>query len=370
MTENNSNGAIPDRRLPPGWVPPEPETTPAPAPAPEAEAERGAELHDDDTTATDTEAPPSNLFILPGLPAYAGLETVAQEAEAAEAVPTGARDQAAPDADAAYSGEWSQWLDGPERKAPAAPAPAVDDDEYDDDAALDEANVYVPDYSDATAMAAFRDRSGGRPVRPAMSREKVTGRSRSVSPVWRIVAGSLAVAATAAVVGVVVVVNVNAAKKDPVMPGGDPAAAGLTSTVPATSALPVSWKHATAGCTRTRSSSMTIGADPGDHSSPQMAILGFEWAYYVDRDAVKVRTFTTPDAKVSPAETIQAAIDNEVPEGTRYCVYITAGDGTGDVWDVELHEQWPTEAEPARYGQRITTTTEGGKALITAITKR
>ena len=41
-----------------------------------------------------------------------------------------------------------------------------------------------------------------------------------------------------------------------------------------------------------------ISAEPGDTSTPQRAILGFEHAYFVDRSAVKARTFVTGDAQV------------------------------------------------------------------------
>lgn len=48
-----------------------------------------------------------------------------------------------------------------------------------------------------------------------------------------------------------------------------------------------------------RSSSITISAEHGYTASPQGAILGFEYSYYVDRDAAQARTYVADDAHVA-----------------------------------------------------------------------
>ncbi|WP_327151194.1 hypothetical protein [Nocardia sp. NBC_01329] len=308
------------------------------------DAVAGSELYDDEgsSVVADPSGVAGNPFVLNGLPAYAGLAAPAKPGNRDR------RDRVEEEGDA-YAGEWSRWLDDPRRTG----------EEGDDDP--------VFDLDDSDAAAASRTGTGGRVVRAVLP-QSVTAAARGGGRVWPTVAWSLAVVATIAVIGAVVAVNVEAARRERVSPEANQAAAS-TIVAASTSALPASWDHATGGCTRTRTGSITIGADPGDHSTPQLAILGFEWAYYVERDAALARTFATPDARISRVGTLQAGIDSQ-PDGVRYCVYITAGDAGGEVWDVELHEQWPGDSEAMRYGQRITTTTKDGKALITGIARR
>ncbi|WP_280398018.1 hypothetical protein [Nocardia carnea] len=308
-----------------------------------AEVEAGGEERPANTR------PAGNPFVLPGLPAYASLPPPAAPEE------TG-RDKRRR---STYSGEWSQWLDSPHRLA-GRPQPAETD--AGDEILEDELPAYT---DDEPAPPTQRERGLG--LRPYPDPDDHDAISRQWW--WRTAVWTTTVAATVATIGAIVAFNLRTTTHEST-PTAGPAGPAPTTTAPAsTTALPASWPHATAGCTRTRSGSITIGADPGDHSSPQQAILGFEWSYYVERDAALARTFTTPDAKVPDRETIQAGIDSQ-PEGVRYCVYITAADKNNTVWDIELQEQWPDDPEPIRYGQKITTITQHGKTLITGISRR
>jgi hypothetical protein len=51
-------------------------------------------------------------------------------------------------------------------------------------------------------------------------------------------------------------------------------------------------------------------------------------------------------------------------------VYLTQADKDGYLWNVELHEKWPGEGEPQKYGQTIATARVGDRILITAITAK
>lgn len=408
----------PRRRLtavptpPPEETPPTdtaPDATPAPSKLPKLpNLPRFAALnHAADRDPAPAE-PASNPFVLPGLPSFTALDTdaVAEAIATADTVATTAAagspppppvtaatdigDEDDPEAEVwpprsvaaplpttaaaevegdGYAGDWGEWLGETTHRAPeSAPSDPDDyDDEPYDDEPVDDDDYEIPDYDDPAALAEFRDRSGGTRsmVRRTPSKRVHGGGGR----VWRAISAALAAAGVVTVVGVVVAVNLRAASDGPTAPGGAPAAAdasGVVPTVTTTAGLPETWDHAVPGCTRTRTASVTIGADPGDTSSPQNVIMALEWAYYVDRSAAAVRALTTPDAAVPAEHAIQAGIDAQ-PPGARYCVYITAADTSGRVWDVELHEQWPGE-EVARYGQTITTTGgEDGRTLITGI---
>lgn len=149
--------------------------------------------------------------------------------------------------------------------------------------------------------------------------------------------------------GVLVVLGVLAANI--FMTGGDettPAAArpaaGSSSMVAATSAprttMAAPPAYATADCQTVRTPSLTVGAVDGDTSSPQNVVLGFEFAYYVRRDAAKARAYATADAHFGTEASIAAGIEG-TPVATRYCVYVTPAGG--DKWTINLHQQFPGE---------------------------
>lgn len=113
---------------------------------------------------------------------------------------------------------------------------------------------------------------------------------------------------------------------------------------------------------------LTIGNGPGGVGSGVDAILGFQHAFYGDRSGVKARSFVAPDSPtVSPAETIQQAIDTVIPAGTSYCLRIVE---TGaESYDADLTEHRP-DGTTTVYRQRITTVNRDGKHLIFSIDER
>ncbi|MEV4152059.1 hypothetical protein AB0J48_03540 [Nocardia salmonicida] len=124
-------------------------------------------------------------------------------------------------------------------------------------------------------------------------------------------------------------------------------------------------------CVDEQRGSLTIGRGPGDHNSGPGAILGFEYAFYSDRNGEKARSYVAPDAdSVGSAPTIQRGIDEHVPLGTTYCAQINQI-GPDD-YELDLTERRPggTSAEDLLYTQLITTTVRDGRTMITAITVR
>lgn len=121
-------------------------------------------------------------------------------------------------------------------------------------------------------------------------------------------------------------------------------------------------------CPAKREGPLTIGNGPGGTDTGADAILGFQHAFYSDRNGGKARSFVAPDAaNVSPAETIQQAINEVIPKGTSYCLRITE---TGpDAYDADLTEHRP-DGTTTVYRQRIVTVNKDGKHLIFAIDER
>ena len=98
------------------------------------------------------------------------------------------------------------------------------------------------------------------------------------------------IGAVTAVVATVIAVNVAATSGDTdaasaVTSVSARSSASSTTARPGTVATPPA--YATADCTTVRTPSLTSGAIDGDTSTAQNAILGFEFAYYVRRDASK-----------------------------------------------------------------------------------
>lgn len=182
-----------------------------------------------------------------------------------------------------------------------------------------------------------------------------TGRSR----IGIVVLGSLATI----VVGVAALTYVVVAGRD----SGPEEAVLIAATSPPTT-------RKTAGplpCADEQRGSLTIGRGPGDHNSGPGAILGFEYAFYSDRDGEKARSFVAPDADtVSSAPIIQRGIDEHVPRGTTYCAQINQIGP--DNYELDLTERRPggTSAEDLLYTQLITTTVRDGRTMITAIVVR
>ncbi|MEU8898300.1 hypothetical protein [Nocardia sp. NPDC048505] len=117
-------------------------------------------------------------------------------------------------------------------------------------------------------------------------------------------------------------------------------------------------------CPVERTDRVVRSSEPGGTGSGPDAILSFQYAYYVERDADRALQVVAPGASVSPAAVIQQGIQT-IPAGTRHCVRIVAI-GT-DKYSVEVTEQRP-DSTPATYNkQTVTTAVIGGRTLITGI---
>ncbi|MEU6584344.1 hypothetical protein [Nocardia sp. NPDC046763] len=251
-------------------------------------------------------------------------------------------------------------------------APETDDPESDSGGSWESwlpgraATEHGETYSDH-ARAAFVDRSGGvgAVARARLKRRRDPGndspRERGRGPALLVMAGVAVV--------VVVVLTANLGNNSPKSSG--PSKAAPASTVAATPAAPATtegYPHATTDCYPTKTADAVVGAGPGDPGSGPGAILGFEWAYYADRSGARARDWVSADAAVPDAAAIQAGIDS-VPVTTKYCVHISKADGAADTWNVVLSEQFPTDTTPQQWAQTITTRTDHGRVLITAIRK-
>ena len=119
----------------------------------------------------------------------------------------------------------------------------------------------------------------------------------------------------------------------------------------------------------TSPSGVVTGFGPGDTSSGPGAILGFNYAYYVQRSAKQARQFLASDALVGPGDRLQAGID-AVPAGTHHCVTISplVRVGDADLWAVTVTEYHPG-SEPFAPRQIITTRTHGAATLISSIAR-
>ncbi|MFE3229833.1 hypothetical protein [Nocardia sp. NPDC059228] len=267
---------------------------------------------------------------------------------------------------------WDSWLARPGKPDPRKPKPDPGPD----------GQKSLSDYYDAvnagtytdSARKAFVDRSGGRgaAVRARLKRRRDDDNDREV---YRARSGGVAVLAVAGVALVVVVIvlfNVNHSSPLLSQANSSPHPTALTTTAPimAGPATTEGYPHATADCYATKTPTNVVGAGPGDPSSGPGVILGFEWAYYSDRSGARARDWVATDADVPDAPAIQSGIDS-VPTGTRYCVHITKSDSdtSGNTWNVSLSEQFPDDKAPMTWPQLITTRTEGGRVLITAIRK-
>lgn len=139
-----------------------------------------------------------------------------------------------------------------------------------------------------------------------------------------------------------------------------------THTATATAA-PDTVTPADTGCPTTVDGSVTTGRDRGDTSSGPAVIKAFEYAYYVERDGRKARSFGTELARVPTAEQIQDGINQQIEIGTTHCLAIT--DRGNGLFGVELTVVAPGGVEPQVLRQLIQTAQVDGRTLITAITK-
>ncbi|MFD6391157.1 hypothetical protein [Nocardia sp. NPDC060259] len=255
------------------------------------------------------------------------------------------------------------------------PAPN-DDNRYDDDEDRqhpddrwdsDDDDGWVGDWSDWSQPSdRHRDDDQDKPAAPRGFRQvgRNTAPPRPDRGPGRVIAG---LALAFGVVLLVLVVVLDA------LPDGEESSvdasrallpAPLTMPAVASTTAPA---HVIADCPHKRTTALASGADAGDTTSAVSAIFALQHAYYVDRSGAKAREFVTADAKVPPAEEIQAGIDT-VPVGTRYCVSIVPTSPAR--WQVQVREQRPSAAPELLATLIIHTVTEpDGTSKITAISE-
>ncbi|MEU8897033.1 hypothetical protein [Nocardia sp. NPDC048505] len=135
-----------------------------------------------------------------------------------------------------------------------------------------------------------------------------------------------------------------------------------------TAAPPPPLTTAALSCPASTDGKVTVGNGAGNTSSGPGAILGFQYAFYVERSGEKVRSFVAPDAEnISTADIIQKAINEQIPVGTTHCVRIT--EVQPDAFDVDLTEHRP-DGSTRVYPQTIITANRDGKILWFAIKER
>ncbi|MEU4313404.1 hypothetical protein [Nocardia sp. NPDC024068] len=121
-------------------------------------------------------------------------------------------------------------------------------------------------------------------------------------------------------------------------------------------------------CPASQDGAVTVGDGIGDTGSGPGAILGFQNAFYSERNGVAAREFVASDSpSISSAETIQQAIDAQIPRDTRHCVRIT--ERAPDTFDVDLTERRPGGTTTV-YKQTVTTVERDGKTLLWVIADR
>jgi hypothetical protein len=112
---------------------------------------------------------------------------------------------------------------------------------------------------------------------------------------------------------------------------------------------------------------VTTGRDAGGTSSGPDVIKAFEYAYYVERDGHKARSYASELARMGSAESMQTYIDTALVPGTVHCVTIT--DRGPGLWALDLTETPPAGSEPVVIKQVVQTAQIDGRFYIVAITK-
>lgn len=259
-------------------------------------------------------------------------------------------------------GDWEQWLEPAQRREPE-PDPEPEPRRIPIGGPLTD-----PELVDkSTLVPRIVDRSGGNPG-PALRRPRQAGPRRDRRRGEKLLAALTLIGVGIVVVSVVLTVihtgnrSTRAAATKPSMVAAAPVATSVPAA-PSTS-IPPSSPIATDGCEQNRTGEVVSGTDPGGTGNGPDAILAFERAYYVQRSGFAARAVVAGDSSVPPADQIQRGI-NQIPVGTRYCVQVTRTGDEGQ-WEVRLTQQLPDE-QPRAFTQIISTRSESGRTLITAI---
>lgn len=131
-------------------------------------------------------------------------------------------------------------------------------------------------------------------------------------------------------------------------------------------------EHMNSSCQEGQEGSTITTRRDGNAETPEGAIKGFEYAYYVKRDAKLASQFLSPSA-YSSVENLQKGID-ALPEASDYCLSITPGEQK-DVFDVDLSVYSVSGAGAAKpeettYAQRFTMKEEPSGYVLSAIQSR
>lgn len=267
-----------------------------------------------------------------------------------------------------FTGDWNDWND----EAPVEETPHRTDDVDWNDWATATATEQSGDRVEMPVLPRLKDFGGGGPI--ARRPRKKYDDERYDDPNGR----AKAAAAVKGIVGALVFVVVLGLAANIFLGSGDtPVAAkqasvsGAPTTGSTATTVPPLPAHAVAGCESFRSQSITISAERGDTATPQGAILGFEYSYYVDRDAAKARTYVTDDAHVGDESALAAGIST-FPTGVKYCIHITRADSTDPtVWNVTVQQQWPGDTAIEKIQQTMRTAEVApGRYRITSIDHR
>ncbi len=260
------------------------------------------------------------------------------------------------------AGDWEQWLEPTERREPELVEP--EPRRIPIGGPLEQ-----PEPADNPALVPrIVDRSGGNPG-PALRRPRPAVPRRDRRRGEKLLAALTLIGVGIVVVSVVLAVIHTGNRPDRPEPTTKPSMIAAvpmnTSAAPAPPATSVpSSPIATDGCEQERTAEVVSGTDPGGTGTGPDAILAFERAYYVQRSGYAARAVVADDSSVPAADQIQRGI-NQVPVGTRYCVQVTRTGDEGQ-WEVRLTQQLPDE-QPHAFTQIISTRSESGRTLITAI---
>ncbi|QIS09222.1 hypothetical protein [Nocardia arthritidis] len=135
-----------------------------------------------------------------------------------------------------------------------------------------------------------------------------------------------------------------------------------------TAALVPTSTKAELSCPPIKDGKVTQSNGPGDTASGPGAILGFQYAFYVQRSGEQARKFVASDTvNVSTADIIQKAIDEQIPVGTTHCLRIV--ETAPETYDVDLTEHRPDGATRV-YLQTVNTANRDGKELVYSIKNR
>ncbi|MFD3747981.1 hypothetical protein [Nocardia sp. NPDC058633] len=267
--------------------------------------------------------------------------------------------------DDGFTGDWNDWNDSD------VPVRTQRGDDVDwNDWATTTASEQSGDHVEIPVLPRLKDFGGGGQIarRPRRNFDDERyddsgGRVKAAAAIKGIVGAVVFVV----VLGVAATIFLGPADKPTTTAQAAVSGTRATSSTP----VPPLPAHALSGCESFRTPSITISAERGDTASPEGAILGFEYSYYVDRDAAKARSFVTDDAHVGDASALAAGIGS-LPLDVKYCVHITKADAADPyLWNVTIHQKWPGDATTEKIDQVMRTTEVApGRHRITSIDHR